>query len=138
MTAKSRILATIVGFVVLFMLGWLFYGLLLMDFYEANTGSATNVARAEEDMVWWALILGNFLQAYFLVYVFSKWPNITTFGAGAKAGFVLGLILGLAFNLTMYATTNMMNMTAMLVDPFVSAVMMAGTGGVIGMILGRQ
>ena len=138
MTVKSRILATLVGFVVLFLLGWLFYGLLLMDFYESNSGSVENAMRAEEDIVWWALILGNLVQAYFLVYIFGNWAKIKTFGEGAKAGFIIGLIIGFAFNLTMYGTTNLMNMTSMLVDPFVSAIMMAITGGVIGVMLGRE
>ncbi len=138
MTAKNRILATLVGFVVFFLLGWLFYGFLLMDFYADNSGSATNVMRAEEDMVWWALIVGNLFQAYFLVYIFGKWANITTFSGGFKAGAILGLILGLAMNLTMYGTSNMMNLTGALVDPLVSMIMMGITGGVIGVMLGRK
>ncbi|WP_424963309.1 DUF1761 domain-containing protein [Ekhidna sp.] len=138
MTAKNRVLATLVGFVVLFLLGWLFYGILLMDFYETNSGSASNVMRAEEDMIWWALILGNLLQAYFLVYIFSKWEGIDTFGNGFKGGAIIGLILGLAMNLTMYGTSNMMNLTSALVDPIVSMVMMGITGGVIGVMLGRK
>ncbi len=138
MTAKNRVLATLVGFVVFFLLGWLFYGFLLMDFYADNAGSATNVMRAEEDMVWWALIVGNLFQAYFLVYIFGKWANITTFSGGLKAGAILGLILGLAMNLTMFGTSNMMNLTGALVDPLVSMIMMGITGGVIGVMLGRK
>lgn len=138
MTAKNQILATIVGFIVLFLLGWLLYGFLLMDFYTNNTGSASGVMRADDDMIWWALILGNFFQAYLLVYIFGNWANITTFSDGLKAGAIIGLIMGLAFNLTMYGTSNIMNMTSTLVDPFVSTVMMAITGGVIGVMLGRK
>ena len=138
MTAKNRVLATLVGFVVIFLLGWLFYGMLLMGFYEENAGSATNVMRAEEDMVWWALILGNILQAYFLVYIFGKWEGMNTFGAGFKGGAIIGLILGLSMNFIMYATSNMMNLTSALVDPFVSMIMMGITGGVIGVMLGRK
>ncbi len=137
MTAKNRIMATLVGFVVFFLLGWLFYGVLLMDFYESNAGTASGVMRSDEEMVWWALILGNLFQAYFLVYIFGNWANITSFSAGLKAGLLIGLILGLAFNLSMYGTTNMGNLTAALVDPIVSAVMMGITGGVIGAMLGR-
>jgi hypothetical protein len=138
MTAKTRILATLVGFVVLFLLGWLFYGFLLMDFYESNSGSASGVMRTDENMIWWALILGNLFQTYLLVYIFGNWANITTFSSGLKAGITIGLILGLAFNLTMYGTSNIMNMTSALVDPIVSAVMMGLTGGVVGMMLGRE
>lgn len=138
MSAKNRIVATLVGFVAFFLLGWLFYGFLLMDFYAENSGTALNVMRAEEDMVWWALIAGNLLQAYFLTYIFGKWANITSFGDGLKAGAMLGLILGLGFNLTMYGTSNMMNLTAALVDPIVFMIMMGITGGVIGMMLGKK
>ena len=138
MTAKNRILATLVGFIVLFLLGWLIYGMLLMDFYGNNAGSASGVMRAEDEMVWWALILGNFFQAYLLVYIFGNWANITTFSDGLKAGAIIGLIMGLAFNLSMYGTSNIMNLTSALVDPFVSTVMMAITGGVIGVMLGRK
>ncbi len=138
MTAKNRILATLAGFVVLFLLGWLLYGALLMDFYESNAGSTTDAMRAEEDIVWWALILGNLFQAYLLVYVFGKWASITSFSGGFKAGAVIGLILGLAINLSMFGTTNLMNLTVTLIDPIVSAVMMGVTGGVIGAILGKS
>lgn len=138
MDAKKRILATLVGFVVFFLLGWLFYGFLLMDFYSDNSGTATNVMRAETDMVWWALIVGNVFQAYFLVYIFGKWANITTFGGGFSAGLIIGLILGFAFNLSMYGTMNISNLTITLIDPFVSGIMMAITGGAIGWMLGRK
>lgn len=138
MTAKTRILATLVGFVVIFLLGWLLYGFLLMDFYGANSGSATGVARDEADMVWWALIVGNLLQAYFLVYVFGKMGHVNSFMSGLGTGAIIGFILGLAMNLTMFGTTNMMNLTATMVDPFVSMIMMGLTGGAIGVILGRD
>ena len=138
MTTKNRLLATLVGFIVLFLLGWLIYGMLLMDFYGNNSGSASGVMRADDEMIWWALILGNLFQAYLLVYIFGNWANITTFSDGLKAGAIIGLIMGLAFNFTMYGTSNIMNMTSTLVDPFVSAVMMAITGGVVGFMLGRK
>lgn len=138
MTTKNRLLATLVGFIVLFLLGWLIYGMLLMDFYGNNSGSASGVMRAEDEFIWWALILGNLFQAYLLVYIFGNWANITTFSDGLKAGAIIGLTMGLAFNLSMYGTSNLMNLTSALVDPFVSAVMMAITGGVVGFMLGRK
>ena len=138
MTIKNRLLATLVGFVVLFLLGWLVYGMLLMDFYANNAGSATGVMRTEDEFIWWALILGNLFQAYLLVYIFGNWANITTFSDGLKAGAIIGLIMGLAFNLSMYGTSNLMNMTSALVDPLVSAFNMAITGGVVGFMLGRK
>jgi len=138
MKAKNSIIATLVGTIALFLLGWIFYGMLLMDFYAQNAGSASGVMREETDMIWWALILGNVFQAYFLVYVFERWESVTTFIDGLKGGAMIGFILGLGFNLIMYATSNTMNLTSTLVDPFVSMAMMGITGGIIGTILGRK
>jgi hypothetical protein len=138
MDAKKRILATLAGFVVFFMLGWLLYGMLLMDFFTTNAGSATGVQKSEDEMVWWALIVGNVLQSYLLVYIFGKWANITTFAEGLKGGAMIGLILGYAYDLIMYSTANIMNLTAALVDPLIAALMMSLAGGVIGWVLGRK
>jgi uncharacterized integral membrane protein len=135
---KQRIMATAAGFVVFFMLGWVVYGMLLMDFFTTNAGSATGVPRSDADMIWWALIVGNIMQVYLLVYIFGNWANITTFSGGAKAGAIIGLIMGLGIDLTFYATTNMMNLTATLVDPLVITVMYSITGGVVGWVLGRK
>ena len=138
MDAKKRIMATLAGFVVYFLLGFLLYGILLMDFMAANTGTATNVMRTDADMQWWALIAGNVMQAYLLVYIFGNWANITTFGGGVKAGAIIGFIMSLGFGLNMYGTTNISNLTATLVDPIVMSVMMSLTGGAIGWVLGRK
>lgn len=138
MDIKKRILATLAGFVVFFLLGWILYGMLLMDFFNSNQGTATGVMRTDTEMIWWALALGNLLQAYLLVYIFGNWANITTFGEGFKAGLVIGLVIGYGVDLTMYGTTNIMNLTGALVDPLVVGVMMAISGGVIGWVLGRK
>ncbi len=138
MTTKNQLLATLVGFIVLFLLGWLFYGFLLMDFYTNNTGSASGVMRSDDDMIWWALLVGNLFQTYFLVFIYSKMSNIDSFMSGLKIGAILGFIWGLAMNLSMYGTTNIMNINSVVVDPFVSAIMIGITGGVIGAMLGRK
>ncbi|HCR53745.1 MAG TPA: hypothetical protein DIW27_04960 [Cytophagales bacterium] len=131
-------MATLAGFVTLFLLGWLLYGMLLMDFFTSNSGSATGVNRSETDMIWWALTLGNVFQAYLLVYIFSKWDSVNSFSSGLQAGATIGLILGFGYDLLMYGTTNIMNLTATLVDPLITAVMFGITSGVIGMVIGKK
>ncbi len=138
MDAKKRIMATLAGFVVYFMLGFILYGVLLMDFYSSHTGTATGVMRIDTDMQWWALIAGNVVQAYLLVYIFGNWANITTFGGGLKAGAIIGFIMSLGISLNMYGTTNISDLTSTLVDPVVMSVMLGITGGVIGWVLGRK
>jgi hypothetical protein len=138
MDAKKRMMATLAGFIVYFMLGFIIYGVLLMDFYASHSGTATGVMRIDTDMQWWSLIAGNVVQAYLLVYIFGNWANITTFGGGLKAGAIIGFIMSLGISLNMYGTTNVSDLTSTLVDPFVMAVMLGITGGVIGWVLGRK
>lgn len=138
MDIKKRLLATLAGFVVFFLLGWVLYGMLLMDFFNGNQGPATGVMRTDAEMVWWALAVGNLMQAYLLVYIYGNWANITTFGGGFKAGVIIGLIIGYGVDLTMYGTTHIMNLTAALIDPLVVAGMMGVSGGVIGVVLGKK
>jgi hypothetical protein len=138
MEMKKQLIATLAGFVVYFLLGFLFYGVLLMDFFSNNTGTATGVARTDNEMVWWALIGGNIMQSYLLVFIFSKWAKINTFAGGFSGGATLGFIMSLGFGLNIYGTSNISNLTATLVDPIVLAVMLGATGGVIGWVLGRK
>jgi hypothetical protein len=136
MTAQQRILATLAGTIVSFFMGYLMYAVLMADFFMDNSGSASGVMKTD-DMVWWALILGNMSMAYLLVYIFGKWANISSFSGGIAAGAMVGLLIGLGFDMIGFATSNIMNMKAALVDPFVFSIMMAVTGGVIGWVLGR-
>ena len=53
----KTIVAGILGGIVYFLLGWAFYGMLLADFFDANAGTATNVMRADDEMIFWSLFL---------------------------------------------------------------------------------
>jgi hypothetical protein len=136
MNAQQRIMATLAGAFVSLFMGYIMYALVFENFFATNVGSASGVMKTD-DMVWWALILGNVFMAYLLVYIFGKWANISTLSGGFMAGGMIGLIMGFGFDLISYGTSNIMNLTGALVDPFVFAIMMAATGGVIGWMLGR-
>lgn len=138
MTAQKRILASVVGAIVLFLLGWLMYGMLFADFFANNSGSATGVMKSNEDMDLVYLFIGNLFQAYLLVYIFGKWANVSTFMGGLTNGIIIALIMGYGWNLISLGTSNVYNMTAALVDPLVWAIMYGITGGVIGWLLGYK
>jgi hypothetical protein len=111
----------------------------LAGLMEDNTTAAGAAAmRGEENMIWWAMIVSNIFLAYFLVYIFGKWANISTFMGGLQAGLVLGLIIGIAMDLMFYATSDMMSMTGYILDILATTVMWAITGGVIAWFLGRK
>ena len=65
--ASKQLMATLAGGVAIFFLGFLLYGVLLMDFFLANTGSATGVMK--EVPTWWALVVGQVLTAALLVMI---------------------------------------------------------------------
>lgn len=132
MTGRE-IVAGVVGGVVLFVMGFLLYGLAFMGFFEANAGSATGVYK--EAPTFWALGLGQLLTGVFLALVLARWPGARGFGGGLKVSLGLGLLLGFAFDLTWYGTTNIMTLTGALVDPFVYAVQFGVAGSVIGAML---
>jgi uncharacterized membrane-anchored protein YitT (DUF2179 family) len=139
MTATKRILATLVGFITYFLLGWVLYGMALSGYMESQTTAAgLAVNRPEESMIWWAMIVSNIFLAYFLVYIFGKWANISTFMGGLQAGMTLGLIIAIAMDLMFYSMADMMTMTGYIVDILVTTVMWGITGGVIGWFLGRK
>ncbi len=128
-------MGTLAGGIVYFFLGFLVYGILLQSFYEANTGSATGVMRLDDEMQWWALILGNLAYAGFITYVWLKWAHISTFKSGFKGGAAMGFLLVLGSNLIMYGVTNLSNLTATLVEIVVATVLTAIIGGVVGAVL---
>jgi uncharacterized membrane protein len=131
---KNVLVATLSGTVILMVLGFLLYGVLLADFIASNTGSASNVMKDPPN--WMFLILGQFTTALFLAIVLG-WKGDTAVGAAAKTGACVGLLWGLGYGLTMYATTNVTNLTMTLVDPIVATFQFAIAGGVMGMLLGK-
>jgi len=136
MNIKKISIAGIAGGVVAFLLGWLIYGKLLMDFMAEHGNSS--VMRAEADMIWWALILSNIFWGVMLAYIFNRWANINTLGAGATAGATISLLIGLSMNLGFYATSTVYkDMTGLVVDILAGIVMGAVVGAVVGLVLGK-
>jgi hypothetical protein len=135
MNTNKFLVGGIIGGIAYFLLGWLVYGMLLMDFMTANAGTATGVMKAEADMIWWALIVGNLFSGLALAYVLTK-AGVSSASAGAAVGAVFGLLICAAFDFTFYGTSNIFTMKGLLVDIAVSTVMSAVVGGIIGWYLG--
>lgn len=135
MDVRKLLLGTLVGGIALFLLGWLIYGFLLASFMESSTTEAAAALMKETpDWIW--LIIGTLLTALFITYIFLKWAGISTFGSGAQAGFIMGLILFLGMNAMWYSMAEMSTLSWHVVDAIASAVMWAIAGGVIGVVLG--
>ena len=133
MDIKKLLIGGIAGGVVFFLLGWLVYGILLMDFMANHTGTAGNVARAEPDFLY--LIIGNLVIGFLITYIFLK-ANVNTLISGIFTGGILGLLMSVGFDCINYATTTTMSKTGMAADVVATTVMSAITGGIIAILIG--
>lgn len=129
-------ISTLIGTVALFLAGFITYGLILGNFFEAHVGSATNLNKAEPDML--IMFIGHIAGGLLLSIIFGRWAGIKTFITGAKAGAIIGLLMAIFSDLIMYSMTNASDLTATLVDPLVMAVNFAIGGGAVGWFLGRE
>ncbi|HEV8284418.1 MAG TPA: hypothetical protein VGQ09_08910 [Chitinophagaceae bacterium] len=137
MNSQKFIVGGIVGGIVYFLLGWLVYGMLLKDFM-ANNMSAPGTMRADADTIWWALILGQVAGGFLLAYVIGK-SNAASAGAGAGVGFIVGLLVCLSFDLTMYGiSTIITSLKGLAADVAAFAVMSAITGAAVGWVMGMS
>ncbi len=136
MNTQKFLVSGIIGGIVAFFSGFLIYGLLLMDFFTKNAGTATGTMKAQADFVWWALVAGSICQGLLMSYIFNKWANIHSLGAGATAGAVISFFVTAGFDLTMFATSNLSTLTGSCVDIIAGTVMGAIVGGAVGMANG--
>lgn len=129
----------LIGGVAAFLLGWVIYGMALSGVMEANTTEAAKaVQRGDENMIMWAMIVGNLAFGYLLAIIYGRWANISTFQTGAIAGAVIGGLWALSYDMMMYAMSTMMTTTVMIIDIIAFAVLSALTGGIIAWWLGRK
>jgi hypothetical protein len=127
---------TIFGGIAYFLLGWLVYGILMMDFSAANYNQCLN--RADGVMIWWALIASNLVLALFLTLVL-KWSGAKGILNGLKTGALFGLLLSGMMALSYYSMTTMYNnFTAMIVDVVVGVAVMAVVGMIIVLLWGKK
>lgn len=131
---NKTLLGGLAGGVAFFFLGWLLYGMLMADFMAANLNQCNALPMTE--MKWWAIIASNLVWGYFLALIFG-WTGTSTPIGGLQKGALLGLLISLSFNLSMFSmTTNFLNLTALFADVAVSTLMSALGGAVIGYVMG--
>ena len=125
MNTKSFLVSGIAGTIVCFLLGWLFYGILFTDVYPQND---------KECMLF--IFLGCLFYAFTFALIFNRWAQISTFGSGVKAGFLIGLLWSLSMNFFMYATKESIDSNFLILIA-IDAVSAAIMGGVIALVIGK-
>lgn len=127
---------TIFGGICYFLLGWLVYGILLMDFFIANTNQCAN--KPEGEMIWWAMIVSN-LAAALLLTLMMNWSKAKGVTDGLKIGAIFGSLFTTIIDFSFWSMTTMYSsLTALFVEIIVSAAMFAVVGMVIVLTWGKE
>ena len=134
MTTNKILLGGLAGAVTLFILKWIVYGVLLVDWITANLNAC--ILRPMNDYIIWAMIVATFAFGFLLSVIFS-WSNTTGTIKGAKVAGIIGLLYSITVDFTMYGTsTRFSNFSAVLVSVIVNAIMWVIAGAVVGWVMG--
>lgn len=134
MDIKKLVVGGIVGGILFFFLGWLLYGMLLMDFMNNNPGVVSGYSKETPDFLY--LAIGNLLSGFMMAYIFIK-ANIKTLMGGLIMAAVVGLLFSASYDTSIYATTNLFSKKMMLADVLASVVIWAVSGAIVGLVLGK-
>jgi len=127
---------TLFGGIVYFLIGWLVYGILLMDLFSANMNQCA--ARPQGEMIWWAIIVSNLTSALLLT-LFLKWSGAKGILDGLKIGALFGFLVALTFDLSSWSMTTMYSNFGLLVaDVAVSTVVLGIVGMAIVLLWGKE
>lgn len=128
MKTKNFLIAGIIGGIVDFLLGWLFYGIIFADTFPQPEESSTTML---------FIFLGCLTFGLFVAYIYTRWAQISTLATGAKAGAIIGVFIGLFYNFFNLAMQPGATMELAALDVGISVVMTAIIGAVIGAVNGK-
>ena len=131
MNTRNFIVGGLAGGILMFLLGWLFFGVLFMDFMQNHSRQHTGVFRSEADMVWEALIAGNLFYGFLLSFVIQK-SGSRGLIAGAVTGALIGFLMNATVDCMLYAQFDLWGKKALVADVALSTLSTAITGAVLG------
>ena len=134
---QNVIIATIIGAIVSFLLGWLVWGVLTMDYYNSNM-SPTFTSLQKNPPVLWIIFIAQIVWSFLIAYSIDR-SGATGFMAGLKTGAIIFLLVETGFVLMFHATMDIYaNHTIMVFDIILNTIFGGIVGGVVGWWLGRS
>ncbi len=131
------IVSAVAGGIVMFVLGFLIYGLALDPWMKANIAEYAGLMKKAPDMI--ALAGMNIVWAGLIAFVADNWAKARDFGSGMKVGGILMFFASIAINLGYTAFMNMyLSVLVPLVDSVAMTFLGVVVGGVIGVVLGKM
>ena len=132
---KKMIMAWLGAFVAMFLLSYVWYGVLMSEFYAENYAE---VNLPLEDFSMKLIMVGYLIQAYLLAYIF---PIGFSVGSAVKEGLRFGVILGSLFAIPgafIFAAVYKMPLEANIIDAIYHIVEFSVGGIVIAKIYGSN
>lgn len=134
MKTNKILVGGVAGGIVFFLLGWLIYGIILMNYMAANTNQC--IMKTMEHWSWWAKILSILCWGFLLALIFD-WSKTSGWMAGARMGAIFALLSSLAIDLSYYSMSTMFsNMMVLIVDVLATILMLTIGGAIIAWAMG--
>ncbi|UJH66250.1 hypothetical protein [Allomuricauda sp. SCSIO 65647] len=131
MFSKSNLLATLVGGIAMFVLGYVMFGMLGESLMEGH--SLINAMKDPPDFV--HLLLGCLISAFALSTLYGKWARgHHSAKEGAEFGLWVGVFFGLGEGLIWFATSTMMDLTGHLINAVLNIIFYIIIGIIIALI----
>lgn len=125
MNVKNFLIAGIVGGLVDFLLGFLFYGIIFKDIYPETP-----------EMKLEFIFLGCITFGLLMSYLFIKWAGIKNPVTGFTAGASIGFLYGLSTNFFMYSNRPLVTQN-FIIDVVISIIIGAAVGTAVALVNGK-
>jgi uncharacterized membrane protein len=129
------ILAALAGAVVMFLLGYVVFGVALHSWYDQQMAAAHSLLNLPMPILW-ALFLAQLMFTLLLALVYDRYATITTPAGGALAGLWMGFLVFMSYDLSSFAFFKFVTLQFAVIDGLLNTVIAAVAGGVIGLVLG--
>ena len=134
MNAKTLVNGLLAG-VLTFLLGWLIFGLLFMDYYSQHMMQYAGLMKNPPEFVY--IFIGTLAYGILLSYVFTM-GNVASASKGAMAGLVIGILAQINFDTIIFAEFNLMGRGLMALDICLNAIVSSVVGAFLGWWMGRK
>ena len=124
MNLKKFIVGGILGGLVDWVLGWLFYGMIFKNTFPMNDSTMNMVM----------ITAGCFTFGFFISYLFTGLTSISNLTTGLKAGAIIGLFQGLFSGFFANQSTLTPNYRVLAIGVVISIVMTAAIGATVATV----